>query len=54
MKTNFFLIPILFISVIWIFSHCEKDDICIEGSENTSRITLGFVDYKVKGLKIFL
>ena len=40
----------LFLLVI-IFLGCEKDDICIEGSENTSRITLGFVDYKTKGPK---
>jgi hypothetical protein len=40
----------LFLLVI-IFLGCEKDDICIEGSENTSRITLGFVDYKSKGPK---
>ena len=40
----------LFLLVI-IFPGCEKDDICIEGSENTSRITLGFVDYKSKGPK---
>ena len=25
---------------------CEKDDICIEGSENTNRLTIGFVNYK--------
>ena len=25
---------------------CEKDDICIEGSENTKRITIGFVNNK--------
>ena len=40
----------LFLLVI-ILIGCEKDDICIEGSENTSRITLGFVDYKSKGPK---
>ena len=27
---------------------CEKDDICIEGSENTNRITIGFIDYENK------
>jgi len=40
----------LFLLVI-ILIGCEKDDICIEGSENTSRITLGFIDYKSKGPK---
>ena len=40
----------LFLLVI-ILIGCEKDDICIEGSENTNRITLGFVDYKSKGPK---
>ena len=36
---------ILFLLVIIILG-CEKDDICIEGSENTSRITIGFIDYE--------
>ena len=27
---------------------CEKDDICIEGSENTSRITIEFLDNETK------
>ena len=27
---------------------CEKDDICIEGSENTNRVTIGFIDNKSK------
>ena len=27
---------------------CEKDDICIEGSENTNRITIGFIDNESK------
>ena len=40
----------LFLLVI-IFLGCEKDDICIEGSENTSRITIGFIDYENKGDK---
>ena len=34
-----------------VFLGCEKDDICIEGSENTSRITIGFIDYETKGVK---
>ena len=38
---------ILFLLVIIILG-CEKDDICIEGSENTSRITIGFIDYENK------
>ena len=27
---------------------CEKDDICIEGSDNTNRITIGFLDNETK------
>jgi len=27
---------------------CEKDDICIEGSDNTNRITIGFIDDESK------
>jgi len=27
---------------------CEKDDICIEGSDNTNRITIGFLDDESK------
>ena len=38
---------ILFLLVIIILG-CEKDDICIEGSESTSRITIGFIDYESK------
>ena len=38
---------ILFLLVIIILG-CEKDDICIVGSENTSRITIGFIDYESK------
>ena len=41
---------ILFLLVIIILG-CEKDDICIEGSENTSRITIDFIDYESKGPK---
>ena len=29
--------------VIFLFN-CEKDDICIEGSENTNRVTIGFIN----------
>ena len=35
-----------FIILILFFLSCEKDDICIEGSENTNRVTIGFVNYK--------
>ncbi len=28
-----------------IISSCEKDDICIEGSDSTNRITIGFINY---------
>tara|TARA_B100000989_G_scaffold287393_1_gene256989 strand:+ start:1274 stop:1756 length:483 start_codon:yes stop_codon:yes gene_type:complete len=30
---------------------CEKDDICIEGSDNTNRVTIGFIDNVSKGSK---
>ena len=35
---------LLFFSVI----ACEKDDICIEGSENTNKINITFIDYSIK------
>ena len=38
---------LILIPLILILS-CEKDDICIEGSENTNRITIGFLDYETK------
>ena len=38
---------LILISLILILS-CEKDDICIEGSDNTNRITIGFLDDKTK------
>ena len=41
---------ILFLLVLIILG-CEKDDICIEGSENTKRITIGFIDYDNKAPK---
>ena len=41
---------ILFLLLIIILG-CEKDDICIEGSDTTSRITIGFIDYNSKGPK---
>ena len=41
---------ILFLLLI-ITVGCEKDDICIEGSDTTSRITIGFIDYNSKGPK---
>ena len=37
-----------FLVLTLFFLSCEKDDICIEGSENTNRITIGFIDMKVK------
>lgn len=30
---------------------CEKDDICIEGSDNTKKITIGFLDNETKNPK---
>ena len=38
---------LILISLILILS-CEKDDICIEGSDNTNRISIGFLDDKTK------
>ena len=38
---------LILISLILILG-CEKDDICIEGSDNTNRITIGFLDDKTK------
>ena len=39
-----------FLVLTLIFLGCEKDDICIEGSENTNRITIGFIDNESKNL----
>ncbi len=39
-----------FLVLTLIFLSCEKDDICIEGSENTNRITIGFIDNETKNL----
>ena len=38
---------ILFV-VFFSLIACEKDDICIEGSENTNRINITFIDYSNK------
>ncbi len=37
-----------FIIISLFIISCEKDDICIEGSENTNRITIGFIDNESK------
>ena len=37
-----------FLILIIFFFSCEKDDICIEGSENTNRVTIGFIDNESK------
>lgn len=37
----------ILLTILLIIS-CEKDDICIEGSDNTNRITIGFLDYETK------
>ena len=34
-----------------ILISCEKDDICIEGSDNTKKITIGFLDNETKNPK---
>ena len=39
-----------FLVLTIIFLSCEKDDICIEGSENTNRITIGFIDNESKNI----
>ena len=44
MKGNFFLISILFISTIWMFIRCEKDDICLDGTPGTPRLIIRFFD----------
>ena len=36
-----------FLLIMFLFN-CEKDDICIEGSENTNRINITFIDYSNK------
>ena len=33
---------------LFVFISCEKDDICIEGSDNTNRVTIGFIDNETK------
>ena len=40
-----------FLVLILFFLSCEKDDICIEGSENTNRITIGFLENESKNPK---
>ena len=40
-----------FLVLILFFLSCEKDDICIEGSENTNRVTIGFIDNESENLK---
>ena len=37
-----------FLVLTLFFLSCEKDDICIEGSENTNRVTIGFIDNESK------
>ena len=33
-----------FFLLFFLITSCEKDDICLEGSENTNRITIGFIN----------
>ena len=35
----------------FVLISCEKDDICIEGSQNTNRVTIGFIDNESKSPK---
>ena len=37
-----------FLVLTLFFLSCEKDDICIEGFENTNRISIGFIDNESK------
>ena len=37
-----------FLVLILFFLSCEKDDICIEDSDNTNRVTIGFIDNESK------
>ena len=33
-----------FFLLLFLITSCEKDDICLEGSANTNRITIGFIN----------
>ena len=33
-----------FFLLFFLITSCEKDDICLQGSANTNRITIGFID----------
>ena len=33
-----------FFLLFFLITSCEKDDICLEGSLNTNRVTIGFID----------
>ena len=33
-----------FFLIFFLVTSCEKDDICLEGSANTNRITIGFIN----------
>ncbi len=33
-----------FFLIFFLITSCEKDDICLEGSANTNRITIGFIN----------
>ncbi len=35
-----------FFLLFFLITSCEKDDICLQGSVNTNRITIGFIDIK--------
>ena len=33
-----------FFLIFFLITSCEKDDICLQGSANTNRITIGFIN----------
>jgi len=35
-----------FFLLFFLITSCEKDDICLQGSDNTNRITIGFINSK--------
>ena len=38
------------ILLFFLIISCEKDDICLEGSANTNRITIGFMNNETESL----
>ena len=42
-----------FFLLFFLITSCEKDDICLEGSANTNRITIGFINSENERLHHF-